>query len=203
MTYTRPRTYVAVNRDAPALRVGPRAFPPHKCRQHISQEMFYRTCLGLYAYLRKDPEGALHGPATNDAPEAASEATGLERGTAATHAYAHRGTGCLPPVGPSRTLPLLRSAHERTGPTRVLWGGRPPVVEDLATPQSEAPPTVAPHGAIHPTLVSLGSYLSPLSATAPVRRYPRWEPDALAAPVRICGGGREQSRSLLRPDRRP
>ena len=77
--------------------------------------------------------------------------------------------------------------------------GGPPVVEDLATPRSEAPPAVAPHAAIHPTLVSRGSYLSSLSATALGRCHPRWEPDALVAPVRICGGGREQSRSLLRP----
>jgi hypothetical protein len=31
----------------------------------------------------------------------------------------------------------------------------------------------------------LGPYLSSLSATAPVRCHPRWEPDALVAPVRI------------------
>src|SRR5262249_53348672 len=36
-----------------------------------------------------------------------------------------------------------------------------------------------------------------------MRCYPRWEPDALVALVRICGGGREPSRSLLRPGRRP
>jgi hypothetical protein len=36
-----------------------------------------------------------------------------------------------------------------------------------------------------------------------MRCHPRWEPDALVAPVRICGGGREQSRSLLRPGRWP
>jgi len=76
------------------------------------------------------------------------------------------------------------------------------VVEDLATPQSEVP-AVAPPAAIHPTLVPLGPYLSSLSATAPRRCHPRWEPDALEAPVRICGGGREQPRSLLRPGRRP
>jgi hypothetical protein len=153
--------------------------------------------------LRQNPEGALHGPATNDAPEAASQAAGLERGTAATHAYAHWETGSLPTDCPSWTLPLLRGAHERTGPKLVSRSGGPPVVEDPATPRSEAPPAVAPHAAIHPMLVSRGSYLSSLSATALGRCHPRWEPDALVAPVRICGGGREQSRSLLRPGRRP
>ena len=152
--------------------------------------------------MRKDPEGALHGPATNDAPEAASQAAGLERGTAATHAYAHWGTRSLPAGGPNRTLPLLRGADERSSPKFVSRGSRAPVVEDLATPQSEVP-AVAPPAAIHPTLVPLGPYLSSLFATAPRRCHPRWEPDALVAPVRICGGGREQPRSLLRPGRRP
>ena len=45
------------------------------------------------------------------------------------------------------------------------------------------------------------SYLSSLSATALGRCRPRCESDALVAPVRICGGGREQSRSLLQPGR--
>ena len=103
----------------------------------------------------------------------------------------------------SWTLPLLRGAHERTGPKLVSRSGGPPVVEDPATPRSAAPRAVSPHAAIHPTLVSRSSYLSSLSATALERCHPRWEPDALVAPVRICGGGREQSRSLLRPDRRP
>src|SRR3954469_4791251 len=31
------------------------------------------------------------------------------------------------------------------------------------------------------------------------RYYLRWEPDAVTPPVRICGGGRERSRFLLRP----
>jgi hypothetical protein len=97
-------------------------------------------------------------------------------------------TGSLPTGCPSWTLPLLRGAHERTGPKLVSRSGGPPVVEDPATPRSEAPPAVAPHAAIHPTLVSRGSYLSSLSATALGRCHPRWEPDALVAPVRICGG---------------
>jgi hypothetical protein len=138
------------------------------------------------------------GPATNDAPEAASQAAGSERGTAATHAYAHWGTGSLLAGCPNRTLPLLRDADERSSPKLVSWGSSAPVVEDLATLQSEAL-AVAPPAAIHPTLVPLGPYLSSLSATAPVRCHPRREPDALVAPVRIWGGGREQSRSLLRP----
>ena len=75
-------------------------------------------------------------------------------------------------------------------------------MENLATPQSEAI-AVAPPAATHPTLVPPGPYLSSLSARAAMRCHLRWEPDALAAPVRIYGGGREQSRSLLRPGHRP
>src|SRR5262249_5602096 len=119
-----------------------------------------------------------------------SQAAGLERGTAATHAYAHWGTGSLPAVGPNRTLPLLWSADERSGPNLVSGGSRPLVVEDLATPQPEAV-AVAPSATPYPTLVSPGSYLSSLSAGAPRRSQLRWEPDALAAHVRLCGGGRE------------
>jgi len=63
----------------------------------------------------------------------------------------------------------FRYCGERTGPKRVSSSGRPPVVEDLATPQSEAPPAVAAHAALHPTLVPPGPYLSSLSATAPTR----------------------------------
>jgi hypothetical protein len=45
---------------------------------------------------------------------------------------------------------------------------------------------------MHSTLVSPGTYLSSLSATAPTGCNPRWEPDVLVAPVRICGGGRRE-----------
>jgi hypothetical protein len=48
--------------------------PTHKRREHISQKMFYKTCSGLHAYLRKDPKGILHGAATDDAAEVASQA---------------------------------------------------------------------------------------------------------------------------------
>jgi RNA-directed DNA polymerase len=92
--------------------------------------------------------------------------------------------------GPNRTLPLLWSAVERSGPDLVSGGSRPLVVEDLATPQPEAV-AVAPSATPYPTLVSPGSYLSSLSAGAPRRSHLRWEPDALAAHVRLCGGGRE------------
>jgi hypothetical protein len=47
-------------------------------------------------------------------------------------------------------------------------------------------------------MVSAGSCLSSLSSRALGRLHPRWEPDAVTPPVRICGGGPERSRSLLR-----
>jgi len=53
-----------------------------------------------------------------------------------------------------------------TGSKLVLQRGGTTVVADLAMPQSEAPSAVAPHAAPHSALVSLGSYLSSLSATA-------------------------------------
>src|SRR5207245_11424332 len=45
--------------------------------------------------------------------------------------------------------------------------------------------------------------LPPVSPRPPWRRHPRQEPDAVMPHVRICGGGRGQPRSLLRPPRRP
>jgi hypothetical protein len=47
-------------------------------------------------------------------------------------------------------------------------------------------------------LIAPTAHLTPLSTTAPWRHHLRPEPDAVIPLVRICGGGREQSRSLLR-----
>jgi hypothetical protein len=47
-------------------------------------------------------------------------------------------------------------------------------------------------------VASAGFGLSALSAGASRRPHPRWEPDAVVPLVRICGGGRERSWSLLR-----
>jgi RNA-directed DNA polymerase len=83
--------------------------------------------------------------------------------------------------------PALSSFHGAVG--RLWW-------RSLRRRSQKSLPW-APPAAIHPTLVPLGPYLSSLSATAPMRCHPRWEPDALVAPVRICGGGREQCDDAL------
>ena len=147
--------------------------------------------------MRQDPERALHGPATNDAPEAASQAAGLKRGTAPTHAYAHWGTGPLPAGCPNGTLPLLRSADERSIPKLVSWGSRAPVVADLATPESEAfvlAPPAAIH-LIHPTLVPRFVSVIPIRYSA-CASSPKVGAGCVRSASRICGGGRERSRSL-------
>jgi hypothetical protein len=107
------------------------------------------------------------------------------------------------PASLGGALPVLWRAYERTSAWCLSHDGRPSMVEDLATSQSEASPPVASHATVHPTLVSAGPCLSPVPAHALWRHHPRWEPDALAAPVRIFGGGRERSRSLLRPSDHP
>ena len=117
------------------------------------------------------PGRALHDPATNDAGEAASQVAGLERGPAATHAYAHRGTGRLSAGCPKQTLSLLRGTDERSSPKLVSRGRRAQMVADLATRESETP-AVAP-APIHPTVVSRGPCLSSLSTTAPMRLSPK------------------------------
>jgi hypothetical protein len=89
--------------------------PTHKRREHISQDMFCKTCPGLHAWLRENSERTFHGTATDDAPEVASQAAGYERGAAATHAHAQAGTGSLLARGPlaksrrttDRSCPLL------------------------------------------------------------------------------------------------
>ncbi len=41
--------------------------PTHKRREHISENMFYKTCSRLYAYLREEEEQRnVHGAAAND-----------------------------------------------------------------------------------------------------------------------------------------
>jgi hypothetical protein len=57
---------------------------------------------------------------------------------------------------------------------------------------------MAPHEALYCEIVPTGWCLSSLSSRALGRRHPRWEPDAVTPLVRICGGGHEQSWSLLR-----
>src|SRR5205809_962411 len=72
------------------------------------------SCVLPPALVRENREGTLHGTATDDAQEVASQAAGFERGTAAAHAHAHSGTGSLLALGPARPLPVLRGAYERT-----------------------------------------------------------------------------------------
>src|SRR5512143_827615 len=64
---------------------------------------------------------------------------------------------------------------------------------------AQSAPNALGTGAAHlQSLVAQAPYLSPLSAAPPRRYHLRQERDAVGPLVRIRGGGREQSRSLLR-----
>jgi hypothetical protein len=88
--------------------------------------------LGFTHSCGKTREGILHGVATDDATEVASQAEGPERGTAATHAHAHPGTGSVLALGPAGPLPLLRGAHEWACAVRVSSGSGLPVADGSA-----------------------------------------------------------------------
>jgi hypothetical protein len=77
----------------------------------------------------------LHGAATDDAQEVASETAGFESRTAETHAHAHSGPGSVPALGPARPLPVLRGAYERTSPMLLSPGGRLRVADSVTPSQ--------------------------------------------------------------------
>jgi hypothetical protein len=114
------------------------------------------------------------------------------------HAHACTGTRSLSALGPAGALPLLQSASEWPGVMRFSHGSSPLVARGVEPSQPRPPPAVAPHEAFHPAVASDGFNQSSLFACASRRFDPRWEPDAVAPLVRICGGGQEQSWSLLR-----
>ena len=55
-----PRNNVALSGGVPALRVASRHFRPHKLKEHISEDMFYRTYPWLHTLLWETPERSLH-----------------------------------------------------------------------------------------------------------------------------------------------
>src|SRR5271169_5783572 len=67
-----------------------------------------------------------------------------------------------------------------------------------AIPAQSAPDALGTGAPPLQTLVAQTPYLSSLSLAPPRRHHLRQEPDAVIPLVRIRGGGREQSRSLLR-----
>src|SRR5206468_4306593 len=93
---------------------------------------------------------------------------------------------------------VLRGSHEREQHRRFPDGYRLALVAGPQAPQPDAPSVVGTDGAIHRPVASTRAYLSPLSPRPLRRCHPRQEPDAVMPHVRICGGGYEQSSSLLR-----
>src|SRR5437667_7663 len=106
-------------------------------------------------------------------------------------------TPCTPPR--QRPTLLVVGFEHREEAERIQDGYRLALVAGPQAPQPDAPSVVGTDGAIHRPVASTRAYLSPLSPRPLRRCHPRQEPDAVMPHVRICGGGYEQSSSLLRP----
>src|SRR5271167_2942660 len=100
--------------------------------------------------------------------------------------------------GGAWTPPILRGAHEPTGAVDLSVPSRAALASRAVATKPEWPRTLGSYAAPHQPLVASAYCLSSLSPAPHGRYYLRQEPDAVVPLVRICGGGREQSRSLLR-----
>src|SRR6266478_4821006 len=96
------------------------------------------------------------------------------------------------------TLSLLRSAHEPTGADDFSVPSRLVLASLAVAAEPERPRPLGSHAASDHSLAAFAFCLSSLSSAAHGRYHLRQEPDAGNPPVRIRGGGHEQSRSLLR-----
>src|SRR5271167_2737333 len=101
--------------------------------------------------------------------------------------------------GGAWTPPILRGAHEPTGAVDLSLPSRAALASRAVATKPEWPRALGSYAAPHQPLVASAYCLSSLSPAPHGRYYLRQEPDAVVPLVRICGGGREQSRSLLRP----
>src|ERR1700745_1681817 len=93
---------------------------------------------------------------------------------------------------------LLRGAHESPGVADLSVPGGAALASHAVATQPERPRPLGPHAAHHQALVAIADCLSSPSSSPHGGPHLRQEPDAGNPPVRIRGGGREQSRSLLR-----
>src|SRR6266849_10987867 len=100
--------------------------------------------------------------------------------------------------GRAWTHPVLRGAHEHTSAADLSVPSRAALASRAVAAKPERPRPVGSNAASHYPLAATAYCLSSLSSASHGRRYLRQEPDAVAPLVRIRGGGREQSRSLLR-----
>jgi hypothetical protein len=128
----------------------------------------------------------------------AGEAEGGEARASAASARVYPGGRRLSALGRWGPRAVLRGPHEREQHWRLPDGYRLALVAGLEAPQPDASSGVGPDEAIHRPVASTRSHLSSLSPRALRRCHPRQEPDAVMPLVRICGGGYEQSSSLLR-----
>src|SRR5882762_3544149 len=153
----------------------------------------------LHAHLREEEEQwTVHGVAANDTQKVAGEAESGESRASATDARTHPRTGQVDASGGAWAHPILRRAHEHTGAAALSLPSRVALALRAVAAQPERPRSLGSYAAPHHSLAASAFRLSSLSPAPHERHHLRQEPDAGNPLVRICGGGREQSRSLLR-----
>src|SRR5580700_8061665 len=95
--------------------------------------------------------------------------------------------------GRLRAHSLLRRAQERPGAPHLSLAGRTALASCPITAQPERTGAMGSHETPNGPLAAPSPHCSSLSLAAADRPYLRQEPDAGKPPVRICGGGHEQS----------
>src|ERR1017187_7370623 len=94
---------------------------------------------------------------------------------------------------PLRALSLLRRAREWPSAPHLSLAGRTALASRSLTAQPERTGAMGAHETPNRPLAAPSPHCSSLSLAAADRPYLRQEPDAGKPPVRICGGGHEQS----------
>src|SRR5437879_2803672 len=135
----------------------------------------------------------VHGVAANDPQKAAGEAERGESRTSAADARTHSRTRQVAAGGSGWTLSLLRSAHEPTGAGAFSLPSGLALASLVVAAEPEWPCPLGPYAAPDHSLAAFAFGLSSLSFAAHGRCYLKQEPDAGNPPVRIRGGGCEQS----------
>src|SRR5882672_2764962 len=148
----------------------------------------------LHTYLCEEEEQrTVHGAAANDPQKVANETERGENRTSATDARTHPRTGQVVASSGAWTHPILRSAHEQLGAGSFSIPSGTALASRAVAAQPEWPHPLGPHAAPYHSLAASAYHLSSLSPAPHGRHHLRQEPDAVMPPVRIRGGGCEQS----------
>src|SRR5215470_5094870 len=167
---------------------------PSMAGSGVEQGSRRRSIFRLYAHLREEEEQrTLHGVAANGAQTTAGEAERGKSRTSAAPARTHPRTRQVAASGGAGTHSLLRSAAKPIGAKAVSIPRGLALAAHAVAAQPERRCPLASYAAPDRPLAASACCLSSLSSAAHGRHYLRQEPDAGNPPVRIGGGGCEQS----------